>query len=166
MKRWHAVLTQQHSESRAEFNLVRQGYEVYLPRLRTTLRHARRVESVLRPLFPRYLFVALNPQRDGWRPILSTFGVASLVRFAETPADVPAALIDALRAREVDGVHAEAPAAASWKIGDKLRVFTGAFGDMVGKLESMSGFDRVALLLEVMGREVRVTLPADMLEKA
>lgn len=166
MKRWHAVLTQPHGESRAELNLARQGYEVYLPRLRKALRHARRVENVLRPLFPRYLFVALDPQRDGWRPILSTFGVADMVRFADTPANVPGALIDALRAREVNGAHAEPPPAASWKMGDKLRVFSGAFADMVGKLEAMSGFDRVSLLLEVMGREVKVTLPAHMLERA
>lgn len=166
MKRWHAVFTRPHCEVRAEINLARQGYEVYLPRLRKALRHARRVENVLRPLFPRYLFVALDPQRDGWRPILSTFGVTDMVRFADTPADVPSALIDALRAREVEGALSETPAAASWKMGEKLRVFSGVFAEMVGKLEAMSGFDRVSLLLEVMGREVKVTLPAHLLERA
>ncbi len=166
MKRWHAVFTQPNGESRAEFNLARQGYEVYLPRLRKVLRHARRVENVLRPLFPRYLFVALDPLRDGWRPILSTVGVADLVRFADAPADVPVALIDAMRARESSGAYVELPSAASWNVGDKLRVFGGAFADMVGKFEALSGSDRVALLLELMGREVRLILPAHSLEKA
>ena len=54
---WYAVYTRPHGEMAALENLLRQGYSVYLPRYRTRTCHARRVQTVLRPLF-RY---AVNP---------------------------------------------------------------------------------------------------------
>jgi transcriptional antiterminator RfaH len=166
VKRWYAVFTHANREGRAQDNLRRQGYEVYLPMLRRVLRHARRVESVLRPLFPRYLFVSLDPDRDRWRPISSTYGVSGLVRFADVPASVPVSFIDDLRTHESDGVRSDEPAVPDWCAGDRLRLIGGAFADMIGRFESMSSADRVLLLLEVMGREVRVAAPTHLLETA
>ena len=57
---WYAVYTRPHAEATALENLLRQGYCAYLPRYRTRLRHARRLQTVLRPLFPRYLFAGID----------------------------------------------------------------------------------------------------------
>ena len=67
--RWYVVQTQVHAENRAAANLLRQGYEVYLPRYLKRRRHARRVETVPMPLFPRYLFVAFDVMTARWRSI-------------------------------------------------------------------------------------------------
>src|SRR5207245_5195270 len=77
---WYAVYTQPHAETKAFEHLRRQGYSVYLPRYRTRISHARRRQTVLRPLFPRYLFAGIDGASMRWRPILSTFGVTDLVR--------------------------------------------------------------------------------------
>ena len=74
--RWYVVQTQVNSENKAAANLLRQGYEVYLPRYWKRRRHARRVETVPVPLFPRYLFVGFDPMTARWRSIQSTFGVS------------------------------------------------------------------------------------------
>ena len=52
---WYVVQTQVNSEARAEQNLLRQGYEVYLPRYLKRRRHARKVDLMAKPLFPRYM---------------------------------------------------------------------------------------------------------------
>ena len=48
-------------ETRALTNLKRQEYNVWLPLYRKKRRHARKLEKVLRPLFPRYLFINFDP---------------------------------------------------------------------------------------------------------
>jgi transcriptional antiterminator RfaH len=53
MQRWYVVHTQSYQEARAELNLRRQGFEVWLPLSRRRRRHARRIDTVLAPLFPR-----------------------------------------------------------------------------------------------------------------
>src|SRR6185437_1454428 len=77
---WYAVYTQPHAEPKALDHLLRQGYSAYLPRYRAKVSHARRRQIVLRPLFPRYLFVAVDRATMPWRPILSTVGVTDIVR--------------------------------------------------------------------------------------
>ena len=98
--RWYVVHTQPNREARADLNLRRQGFSTYLPRYVRRRRHARRHEMVARPLFPRYLFVALDPARDRWRAIHSTFGVNHLVLAGEEPLPVPDGVVDEIRARE------------------------------------------------------------------
>ena len=73
---------------------ARQSFGVYLPRYTKMRRHARKIEAVARPLFPRYLFVALDLARDRWRSIQSTFGVVGLVMSGEQPAPLPTDVVE------------------------------------------------------------------------
>src|SRR5205823_8571760 len=97
--RWYVVHTQPHHECLAETNLRRQGFATYLPRYLRRCRHARRTETVPRPLFPRYLFVALDLARDRWRAVQSTFGVSHLVVAGDAPAPVPDGVVEEIWAR-------------------------------------------------------------------
>jgi transcriptional antiterminator RfaH len=76
---WYVVHTHPRAEAKALLNLDRQGFSCYLPRYLKRRRHARRLETVAAPLFPRYLFVALDLACQRWWSIRSTFGVADLV---------------------------------------------------------------------------------------
>src|SRR5579871_1851994 len=98
--RWYVVQTQVNGEAKAAQNLLRQGYEIYMPRYLKRRRHARKVDFVAKPLFPRYLFVAIDMATQRWRSIQSTQGVSHLVCAGDRPAQVGDSVIDALRARE------------------------------------------------------------------
>src|SRR5215207_1108538 len=98
--RWYLAQTQPRAEAKASLNLRRQGFQVYLPRYLKQRRHARRVEPVTAPLFPGYIFVAIDINAQRWLSIDSTFGVTRLVRDGDRPAAVPPAIINALKSRE------------------------------------------------------------------
>ena len=68
MTQWCAVQTHVRSEDKAAFHLSRQGYDVFLPKHLKRRKHARRVDWVPSPLFPRYLFVYINPKTSPWPP--------------------------------------------------------------------------------------------------
>ena len=46
--------------------------------------------------------------------------------------------------------------------GDSVRVLSGAFTDVLGLFEGMGDRERVAILLDLLGRKVRVLLDVDM----
>lgn len=153
MSGWFVVNTLPNQEQRAETNLQRQGYATWLPRLRRSRRHARRIDTVLAPLFPGYLFVSLNLDHDAWSPINGTFGVRRLILRNERPAPLPEGFIGALQ--ETVDQDGAAGVPAQWlDPGAKIRVLSGPFVDCVGTLTAMASKDRVAVLLSVLGREV------------
>jgi transcriptional antiterminator RfaH len=164
--RWYVVHTQPHHEIRADINLRQQGFSTYLPRYLRRRRHARRTEEVVRPLFPRYLFVALDTARDRWRAIHSTFGVSHLVVAGEEPLSVPDGVIDQIRAREGGNGLVTLGLPAGLGPGSRVRLIDGIFADAKGVLERVADDRRVAILLELLGREVRVFVPAASVRSA
>jgi transcriptional antiterminator RfaH len=157
--RWYVVHSHPASEAKAMENLERQGFAAYLPRYRKLRRHARRHEQVMRPLFPRYLFVAVDLMQQRWRPILSTIGVADVVRRGDVPTAVPDDVIEAIRAGEDAGAFDDIGAVGRLRRGDSVQLVAGPFADCVGRFCRLSDADRVIVLLDLLGREIRAEVP-------
>ncbi len=163
---WYVVHTQAHSERKAASHLERQGFATYLPIYQKRRRHARRIDTVIAPLFPRYVFVAVDMAAQRWRSIHSTVGVARLVCNGDDPAPVPDRIIESLKARENERGLIEINLRTRFEPGDKVRVSEGAFASYEGLFERTSDNERVAILLDLLGRKVRVVLGADELTAA
>lgn len=155
--RWYVAQTHPHAELRAAAHLERQGFATYLPRYRKRRRHARRVETVEAPLFPRYLFVAIDLAAQRWRSIHSTLGVSRLVCNGTDPEALPDDAIAQLRARE-EGGFVQLPVRPSFKPGEQVRILDGAFASCLGLYDGMQDGERLAVLLELLGRKVRIFL--------
>lgn len=158
MKQWYAVRTQATAETKADVNLRHQGFETFLPRFRKLRRHARKVDTVLAPLFPRYLFVNFDADTQAWRCINGTFGVVSLVSFGLLPSAVPPQIIDAIRAGCDDAGVMDLPE-PRFAPGQSVLIERGPLADLVGLFERISGDRQVVLLVEMLGRALRVALP-------
>ena len=158
MNSWYVVHTQAHAESKAAVHLVRQHYQVYLPLIRRWRFHARRRELVLRPLFPRYLFVGFDMECTRWRAILSTIGVVSIVRHGEKPTRVPPGIVERIRDAERAGQFDAAAMVARLNVGDPVRIARGPLADLTGQLQSLVAGDRVRVLLRILGRQVPTTV--------
>jgi transcriptional antiterminator RfaH len=156
--RWYVVQTQTHAESKAVEHLARQGFGAYLPRYLKRRRHARKVELIAAPLFPRYLFVAVDLETQRWRAIHSTSGVSRLVCSGDEPAPVPPDVVTALRQREDTAGFVKLEQRPQFAPGERVRVVDGIFADTLGLFEGMADRDRVAILLDLLGRKVRILL--------
>ena len=164
--RWFVAHTHPHAESKAMAHLNRQGFEIYFPRYMKRRRHARRIETVAAPLFPRYLFVAIDLGMQRWRSIYSTIGVSRLVCNGDDPTPVPMGIIEALKSREDVNGFIKLDLRPPFRAGDKVRVLDGAFSSCLGLFESMAERERIAILLDLLGRKVRVVLDADLVAAA
>lgn len=163
---WHVVQTHSRAEEKAAVHLLRQGYDIYLPRYLKRRRHARRSESIPAPLFPRYLFVSFDRQVQRRRSIQSTIGVSQLVCNGEAPASVPEEIIAELRGRENEGGFVRLERRPRFARGDQMRVVDGIFDACLGLFEDMVDHERVAILLDLLGRKVRVVLHGDAIAAA
>ncbi len=159
MAQWFAVHTQPHAEHKAKFNLERQGFEVYLPRYLKRRSHARKIEWVPSPLFPRYLFTAFDPAVARWRAIMSTFGVSHLICHGNRPIAVPDDVVEQIRGREDEKGLVTLALQAPFEKGDAVPVTAGTLADQVGLFDRMTDDDRVVILLKMLGREVSTSLP-------
>ena len=152
-ERWFLVHTHPRGELRAQLHLAGQGFHTYLPQFSKTIRHARQLRTVRAPLFPRYLFVALDLGRDPWLSVRSTFGVSSLFTSNGQPVPVPKGVVEAiLQQVGSDGVLLN----DNLKKGQRVRLLTGPFADVVGILAELDDRGRVKVLLEMMGGAVSV----------
>ena len=163
---WYVVQTHPHAEAKAASHLMRQGYAIYLPRYLRRRSHARRVDTVAAPLFPRYLFVAIDRLVQRWTAIQSTVGVVRLVCNGEEPAVLPGTIVDELMARQDEAGFIALNLGQRFSPGDKIRVAHGIFSASLGLFEGMTDRERVAILLDLLGRKVRVVLDGDAIAAA
>jgi transcription elongation factor/antiterminator RfaH len=155
-ERWFLAHTQPKSECKAELHLGAQGFRTYLPQVQKTIRHARRLKTVRAPLFPGYLFVVLDLERDRWLSVRSTVGVSRLFTTRDgRPVPVPVGIVESL-IDQSDGSVTRLD--AGLVKGQQVRVLSGPFADFVGTLERLDGAGRVQVLLELMGTAVPVSL--------
>jgi transcription antitermination factor NusG len=173
---WHIALTEPQSERHASEGLRSRGYEAYFPIFPKTIRHFRngpnRVRTVIRPLFPGYLFV-VDRLAQGWLRLEKCPGIRevhSLLRRCGSPeyACLPASAIDAMRAKETALCKEQQTLTASHglKIGEMVRIEEGPFTGLFAQIETLDDHERIGLLMSLFGRESRVSLPAECLASA
>lgn len=155
---WYVAETLPRSEFRSQQHLERQDFACFLPRFLKTRRHARRVEQILAPVFPGYIFVRFDPDRDQWRSINGTLGVKYLVGSASgRPQPMPDDTMVALFSRCEGGVMAtQLPAL---EIGQRVRLVAGPLVDQIATIEQFDDRGRVRILLDILGGPQTARVP-------
>ena len=162
--KWYVAQLKPNGFAKAVANLDKQGFETFMPLRRKTVRHARQMREVLRPVFPGYLFIRFGAERSDWRKINSTFGVSRLISFEKAlPSPVPDALMAGLRAR-CDTAHVLQPL-DDLQTGEKVKMLAGAFAEFVGEIETFVANDCIRLLFDFMGQTTRVDVPREDVER-
>lgn len=151
--RWYLAYTEPRREAVAKEQLDRQDYETYLP-----------LYGRIEPMFPRYLFFRPSRASQSIAPVRSTRGIQAIVRFGNVYARVEPELIGAIREQESRQAQA-ARHGRRPQPGQRVRVLSDV--PMLAGLEGLvhsSAERRVIVLMEILGRQTPVRLPAGHLE--
>ena len=148
---WFLVQFKPNCEKIAERNLLRLGFEIFLPRQEETRRAGARITTRLRPLFPGYLFVAVDLAEARWRAINSTYGVSRIVSLGAGPTPVPQKVVAQIRARCDDFDNLRSPPELA--PGDQISITRGPFADFIGTIEKVDPVRRIWMLLELLGQK-------------
>jgi len=157
-KAWYLVQCKPRQDERAEENLGRQGYEYFRPlcRRERLVRGSLQVQS--ESLFPGYLFIQLAADAN-WAPLRSTRGVSRLVGFGGMPMPIADELIAELQRRVQP---APQPALQP---GDRVCITSGSFAELDAIFLAMDGEERVVLLMSLLHRKHRLSMPLANIRK-
>lgn len=153
---WFVAQMKPNCASIAQDNLRRQGFETFLPMEEQTSQRQGKFVTILRPLFPGYIFVAFDVALGHWRAVNSTIGITRLVRFGAEPVSVPSELVSQLVQRcDATGKLMPPPPV---KPGDQVTLTKGPFASFVAEVEKIAPDQRVWVLMDLLGSRTRVAV--------
>ena len=161
--KWYLVRTKQYKEVFVQSTLSRTIPDNFLPLLRTRRARSGIETETVAPLFPGYLFANLD-LRIHYYAIQRTPGVAGLVCAGDQPCEVEEKVIAEIKHREING--AVDLNTRPMRSGEQVRVIEGPLRGVSAIFDRfLTGSDRVALLIELVGRSnVRAILPSALIE--
>jgi transcriptional antiterminator RfaH len=162
---WYVVHTKPRQEVIAQDNLLRQSFNVYLPRLKVLKCSRKRREIAFVPLFPRYLFFKPSSGDQSIAPVRSTNGVTSIVRFGGIPALLHSHVLDQIRAFEHRRDAADIMELSGLKPGSVVLVTSGPLAGLQGSVNLVAK-ERVTVLMRLLGEETKVRLSPEELKLA
>ncbi|PLW80977.1 transcription/translation regulatory transformer protein RfaH [Kineobactrum sediminis] len=159
---WLVVHSKPREEEKAARNLRDQNFTTFLPCISQRKRRREGWQTVIGPLFPRYLFVKVALGEQSTATVRSTPGVANLVRFGQVLAPIPDAVIDFLVQQQTPELNARQAEAWTQKPGDKVTILEGPFAGLPAVFKMARDADRAALLVELLGRQNEVVVSRDV----
>ena len=161
--RWYALRVKPSREKEVQKRLADRRIESFLPWLRTRRRRGARLRWSVVPLFPGYLFSRLDLTLCGTAARYIP-GVKDFLKFGSHVAEVSPEIIEELRARCPGGV-AEIDLLKITP-GEIVHIHEGPFAGLDAIFQRpLKDSQRVAVLLQILGRQTRVELPVDAIER-
>jgi len=162
---WYVLRSKPHREMALWQQAMRQGFEVFYPRIPAPAINPRSRKIV--PYFPGYMFVHVILEQVGlsvfqWMP-----NAHGLICFDDTPADVPDELVDAIRSRVQAIGMAGGELFFGLKQGDAVTITRGPFAGYDAIFDTrLSGGERVRLFLTMLNdRQVSMDLSEAQLRR-
>jgi len=165
--RWYLVQYKPNAAQIAVHNLDNQSFGTFLPLQELTKRKGKIFQRQIRPLFPGYLFVQIDPDQGPWRQVNSTRGVARLIRLGAEPSVVPNEIVEALMARcDKRGILRQTSEIQSSQLnsGIQAQVTQGPFSGFVATISDIEPNNRISIVLELMGQATKIVINADALQ--
>lgn len=159
MKKWHVVYTKPYHEQVVATQLLQQNFDIYLPCYQRQRRHARKIEIIQAPLFPRYLFVSLKNEQSSLHAIDSTRGVSYLLRINGYPAVVPSTVIDLLKEQQDEKGCVPISTLTLFLKGQEVQIIDGCFNGQTAIFEKLDDKQRAQLLLNFLNQPISISLP-------
>jgi transcriptional antiterminator RfaH len=161
-KEWFVLQFKPNSHNQAIKNLSQQGFETFLPLHDSTSRKLSRFINTSRPLFPGYMFIRFDRAGSEWHKINNTYGVSRLITFNSILKSIPNRFIDSLMGRY--DLSGKLHPVEKLKKGDQVTILTGPFANFIASVEKYEAEQRIWILMDLMGREIKIQTPSDTLK--
>lgn len=155
LQRWYCIQTYHKQEKLVAESITNLDFEVNLPQFLDN----KSKKPKIKPLFPSYMFVKFNVERDYWRRLVTMPGVKRLFSTsAECPTPVPGRLLEIVQ-YEINKLN-PAPTSTGPRLfepGDEVKITHGPWRQFVG-ICAQSTETRVHLLLSIFGRAYEIDM--------
>lgn len=153
---WFAIQTRSRHEKKVADELVGRGVEVFLPMITRTRKWSDRVKKVDFPLFSGYAFVHIAPEPKTRVQVLSAHGVVRFIGPTALGTPIPSSEIESLRTALVNDIALRP--LPFIKIGQRVRIRSGALAGMEGILMGTRGNHQLVVSISTIQRSVSLAI--------
>lgn len=165
MDKWYLLYCKPKQELRAQQHLANQGFISYVPMITALRLRAGRKTVKTEPLFPRYLFLHVSASvQINLSTVRSTRGITDFVRFGDTLATVPDAVI-ALLTQKQTILQQQQVLSDIYKKGEAVEILSGPFTGLDAVYEMGDGEQRSVVLINLLGQWAKTSLANQHIEK-
>jgi transcription antitermination factor NusG len=159
---WYAVHTRARHEKMVVERLLEQGVSTYLPMVKETHRWSDRKKIVELPLFSCYVFARFTPRNEDRLRVCRTHGVLQVIGMQGEALPIPDEQIDAVRLL----INEQLPWTAHpfLKIGQRVRICSGALKGVEGILVARNGDRTLVVSVDVIQRSLAVRIEGYQVE--
>jgi transcription antitermination factor NusG len=158
---WYAVYTHGRAEKKVARELAKHNIIFYLP-LYTTLRQwSDRKKKVMEPLIRSYIFVQIT--EAGYRDVLTTAGVVTIVSFSGKPVPVPDWQIENLKILLGSEVPFEQDNHAYEK-GEEVRINRGNLEGLRGTIIRVKGQHKLVIRVHALNYSLTIDIDPGLVE--
>ena len=155
-KSWIVARNKPNQDKIALTNLKQQNFEVYQPTFKTMSRIRNKFKEIIKPVFPGYIFIAINLEKNNWHKINNTRGISSVIFFGN---ELPLIRYELIKELKHNLSHNNDPKTVDQlKIGMNAEITKGPFAQLIGKIEEIDTDQRIWILLDVLGTQTRVSI--------
>ena len=172
-RHWYAVHTYSGHENKVMTNILRRAesmnlrdkiFDIKVPTEIEVRTRAGKRQEVKRKVFPGYVLIDMVLDDTTWYLVKSTTGVTGFVSSGNKPVPLQEKEVQSILQTE-EGV-VQRPK-AQWSKADLVRVVTGPFAGLEGKIEDvMMEREKLRVLISIFGRDTPVELGFTDVEKA
>ena len=159
---WYAVHTRARHEKMVAERLLEQGVSTYLPLVKETHRWSDRKKIVELPLFSCYVFARFAPTNQDRLRVCRTNGVLQVVGMQGEAIPIPDEQIDAVRLLMNEQMLWSAH--PFLKIGQRVRIGSGALKGVEGILVARNGDRTLVVSVDVIQRSLAVRIEGYQVE--
>ncbi|MCX8083653.1 MAG: UpxY family transcription antiterminator [Calditerrivibrio sp.] len=160
---WYCVYVKSRHEFKVRERLLNNNFEAYLPTVRKIRKWKDRKKIIDFPLFPGYLFLYMNDDKESIIKVLKTPGV---VKFIKDEQNHPAPLSenDIANIKRLVGSNQEIDSYPYLKEGQKVRITDGPLKGMIGLLSKKEDITYFIVTIELLKRSISVKIDPSNIE--
>jgi len=153
-KKWIAAYTKPRHEKTVENELLKKGFEVYLPILKERRKWSDRKKWVEFPLFRSYIFVRTEIKNSLF--VLQTMGVVKVIKFG---GEIAVIQNDSIRAIKLMIEGGYMPEAIDYFVkGETVEVKNGPLKGLLGEVIRVDNSDRLLIRVDAIQHSVSVQI--------
>ena len=154
MNQWYVVKTKPQQEKRASLNLRNQNFNVISPLIKK--------KNNCEPLFPSYIFVSFDINKNIWQKINNSYGVSRILSLNGIPKNLDNNFVNHLK-QIIDSNGLVKKSLFNFKTNMKVQINDGPFKGFFANVIKKVSDERVKLMIDFFQRKTTIIVNEDNL---
>jgi transcription antitermination factor NusG len=160
---WHILYVKSRSEKRVYQSLIDISLESFLPEYKSIRQWSDRKKTIVKPLFPSYVFVNINSSMD-FHKALSVQGACTYISFGKDYARISDTEIERIKLfTQADGLTEVETNVQLPKIGEIRTIKDGALKGLECEVLRVDNTHKIIVRIDSLRQNIMATIPAEVI---